>query len=203
MRLALLWICSVFVCVTVSTAQSTRPVDSNEPWTQTVRALADSLVDSAEPDAISAILPPATPVRRFDRVDPEDRLSLREMTAGATVVAALSYRSTPTTMASDLSDSLRNADFVPDAVRAEFLPSTEKELRHANDTATQWISTALQPGVEQPVGVIVLWQYRASRDASEQPDGELVFVLIKAQEPTPGEFRMAQVIYGNTRQITR
>lgn len=197
------WIGTLWLSAAAAWAQTSQPAESPKTWEQTVQVLADALVNSSERDRLAAVLPPGTAVRRFDRLDPEDRLSLRETTGGAVVVASLSYTSSPTTMATDLANSLRDAEFVPEAIRNEFMPDGDAPSKGANETAAHWISTTLQPGVEQPVGVVVLWQQRAPRTPSEQPTGLLIFVLVKGQPVSATEHRITQVIYGDTRQIMR
>jgi hypothetical protein len=184
-------------------AQSTQPADPALSWEQTVQMLADALVAPDEREELSLVLPAGTAIRRFDRMDPEDRLSLRSITAGSVLIGAFAYRSTPTTMASDLIGSLQDAEFIPDTVRDEFAVGGDKEIRQANETASIWVSTTLQPGVEQPVGVLVLWQVKAPQSPSEQAEGQLIFVLVKAHAEPTGRFRISQLMYGDTRHIIR
>jgi hypothetical protein len=172
-------------------------------WAQTVRVLADALVTSTDDDALAQVLPAGTSIRRFDRLDPEDRLSLQKLTRGAVVVAALAYGATPTTLASDLNRHLRGADFIPEAVRSEFILEDEKTAKVADAIAAQWVSTTLQPGVEQPVAALVFWQQHASQNPADPPDGQIVFILVKSHQNIARQFRISQLIYGDTSQIVR
>lgn len=174
-----------------------------QPWPEQIHALAEALIDPSDPAVLSRLLPAGTSVRRFDRTAPDDRLSLSQTTAGAVVLVALGYPNTPDTLASDLSDHLREAEFIPELIRNQFIIESSAHVRHANDTAAQWVRTALQPGVEQPIGLIALWQHQVSAVATDQPEGRLIFILVKANRAPRHEHRIAQVIYGDTRQIIR
>jgi hypothetical protein len=204
MRGAPRWVCVfLFLAMPAALAQTSRPAAPPGTWEQTVASLAHCLVDPSDTEALGTVLPAGTSIRRFDRLDAEDRLSLRDLTVGAVVVAALAYPQTPDTLAADLSEHLRAAEFVPLPIRNEFVVEGEEPSNKANETAAQWVATTLQPGVEQLVGVIVLWQQKAPQSTSDPGTGQLIFVIVKARETFPRQYRLGQVIYGDTSQIVR
>jgi hypothetical protein len=187
---------------------STQPARVLDAWEQTLHTLAERLVTTSDgtAGALAESLPATVAVRRFDRMDAEDRLSLRQATSGAVVIAVGAYTSIPDTVAADLSQALADAEFVPEAIRAEFLVEGSHQTERANDTASQWVMSTLQPGVEQPVGVIVLWQEKAPESAEQQHrvgGGTMIFVLVKGHEFARNEFRVSAVVYGDVSHIIR
>jgi hypothetical protein len=146
------------------------------------------------------------PVFHPDTDVPQDRLSLRAATAGALVVSASSYTGAPDTVATDLARDVRRATFLPETLRNEFAIEGDAATKRANETAGQWVTGALQPGVQQPVAVIALWQEPAA-EASTAPKassrGTMIFVLLKGRQLASGDYTISFVIYGDVAQIVR
>jgi hypothetical protein len=223
-RLLLYTLALPLCCGVVARAQTTQPADGAEteaprdvtaqaapaqaapgrdaaapvadPWTRAVRALAAALVqaDGDGADALGRALPAAAAVRRFDKDDAQDRDSLRDATAGAVVVSVLSYTNAASTVATDLALDIREAAFLPESVRSQFTIEGETAIQRANETAGHWVNGALQPGVQQPVGLIALWH---------PSQATMVFVLLKGRETAAGEHRVTYVVYGDMGQIVR
>jgi hypothetical protein len=184
------------------------PAQITDAWARTVQALADTLVRSEQGGApLNAALPAGTVIRRFDTEVPQDRLSLRAATAGGVVVSALGYTGAPDTVATDLARDIRQASFLPEELRAEFaIEGDAAAIKQANETAAQWVTSALQPGVQQPVALIALWQDRAaeaSAAAQQAARGSMVFVLLKGRQLAAGDYVVSLVIYGDVSQIMR
>jgi hypothetical protein len=199
-----IWITVVLMLGGIGVARASgQSPDPTRPWSQTVHELADAIVGAGDNDALAGVLPAGVPIRRFDRSDREDRLSLRSITAGAAVVACLSYESAPTTVASDLSAHLAEAAFIPESIRLEFAVPAGAGGKRANDIASQWVMGTLQPGVQQPVAIIVLWRERPVGTSTQQPQGTLVFILIKGREISPDDYRTSLLVYGTTAQVVR
>jgi hypothetical protein len=172
-------------------------------WSQTVHALANALVNSGEGESLRAVLPAGTAIRRFDRLDPEDRLSLRESTVGGAVIMAIGYASRPDTIASDFSNAVQAAPFLPELIREQFaLGGGPDDAKRANDIAAEWVYSTLQPGVEQPIGLIALWQERAPSTPGATPTSQIFFVLLKG-ELRGEQYHVTHVIYGDTTHILR
>jgi len=205
MRRSINFLMVLALCILPARGQSSSPASPNpdESWAKTVQTLAEVLVLHGDSQSLAEALPAGTQIRRFDRSESEDRLSLRTVSAGAVVIGALAYPSSPQSVASDLSRAFRDADFVPDSIRQQFLIENSASLKRADETAGQWVRSTLQPGVEQSVGVIVLWQEFAPESRSTQPRGTIVFVLVKGTPIAAGQFQVANVVYGETGQIVR
>lgn len=183
---------------------SARPAD---PWARTVQSLADALVRADQRDApLATALPAGTVIRRFDTEVPQDRLSLRAATAGAVVVSALSYTGPPDTVATDLARDVRQATVLPEDLRDEFAIEGEAAIKRANETAAQWVMSALQPGVQQPVALIALWQDRTGEASAASPPaarGAMAFVLLKGRQLPAGDYAVSFVIFGDVSRIGR
>ena len=178
-----------------------------DPWARAVLSLADALTRSDQGDApLANALPPGTVIRRFGTDVQQDRLSLRTASANAVLVSALSYSGTPDTVATDLARDIRQATFLPEEFRSEFAIEGDAAIQRANETAAQWVTSALQPGVQQPVALIALWQDRAAEAsvASQQAArGTMVFVLVKGRQLPAGDYAISFVIYGDLSQVVR
>ena len=176
-------------------------------WARAVLGLADALVRPDAGDApLAAAMPAGTVIRRFDNDLPQDRLSLRAATSGAVVVSALSYAAAPDTLAGDLARDVRQAEFLPEDLRGAFALEGEAAIKHANDTAAQWLTGALQPGVQQPVGLIALWQEPAAEASTAPPTssrGTMIFILLKGRQLASGDYAVSCVIYGDVGHLVR
>ena len=211
---AYLLLAMLLCAAAVAAAQTSRPAQPEaaparpaDPWARTVQALADALVRAEPGDVpLAAALPAGTVIRRFDSDVPQDRLSLRTATAGAVVVSALSYTGAPDTVATDLARDIRQSTLLPEDFRNAFVIEGEAAIKRANETAAQWVMSALQPGVQQPVALIALWQDRtdeASTASHQAGRGAMAFVLLKGRQLPAGDYAVSFVIYGDVSQIVR
>lgn len=198
---------ATLVCAQATQSRQPAPATERAPWPEFVATLAETLVDPAGTDeSVARVIYDDVPIRRFDRSEPDDRLTLRDATLGFAVIGTHGYVGVPNTIATDLAMDFRNAVDIPEDVRTQMVP-TDEQVKRANITAAQWVNNALQPTAGQPVGLIVLLgpepETLSDFPAQLSDPRPIIFVLVKAEPGDSRSFRITHIVYGDTSRIVR
>jgi hypothetical protein len=128
----------------------------------------------------------------------------RLLTAGsrAKLIGTHAYSGVPTTLASDLANDFQAAgDIVPEQIRKDMQPADEKAAKRADETAAAWITQALAPKKDQPVGVMVFWPTDKRLPTDNSPR-RAVFVLVRGQVAKDA-YVVQQVTFGDPLETPR
>jgi hypothetical protein len=169
-----------------ASAQTTRPsaasVQSKAPaqatWPEMVSRVGKALQEK-DMRTLESLFNPGPDIRAFgsDATQPTERLVTGTM--GGQVIGVHAYIGVPTSVATDLSQDIKQASApaVPaDAAQALSFRDADSAKR-ANDVAASWISQVLKPAPQQLVGVIVIWPGER-HDMTENRRRRPIFVLL-------------------------
>jgi hypothetical protein len=191
--------CSAFAVTPPSPSPSKPVVSTTQPaiarWQDAVDHFSEAIVDR-DSSSLNTLLVDHPAVHTLDNVA-VDAAKLGQTFAGAVVIGTHAYPGVPATLATDIASDFSGAANVPEDVKRKMVPD-EATLPRANSTARVWVQSALDSGAG-PVGVIVLWRGHSNLDRIsalfKDGPGEILFVLIKAQE-IDGAPHIRQVVYG-------
>jgi hypothetical protein len=181
----------------VASAQTTRPATAqvDATWVQQFfQSISDGSPDTS-PDSNGV------KVERFEKNLSPTFLELRNAVAGRSATVCLAYVGSPRTLASDISTALREQS-APDSIRQLFTPRSAKDMDHADEVASHWLQSVLNPAANDAVGVLVLC---TDTDNADHPADRLVappapmIVLIDA-EATAGAGtapRIRRIVFGD------
>ncbi len=180
---------TVSICAHAA-APATQPSASQQTenqWSDVVSTFAKALTDADSDAPLRTLLSDATVIRQFGRTQRDSIFTLHRKTAGLSALAVHGYIEAPSTLASDLSGDVHEADDLPDSLKKQFSPDDDEALARANVTAAKWVAASLSSAPTDPIGVIVLW-----RKNEPAP----IFVLLKG-EMDNGKLSITQVCFGD------
>jgi hypothetical protein len=172
---------------------------SENAWPGVVESFARALI-KGDAETAAAQLSPRAKLREFDSTQAGNVASLLVRLAKSTLVGQHAYVHQPLAMAADIRADFKNAAAIPEKDKVKFLIEDEIDMKRANSTAAQWTVEQLDARGGVPVGVIVLWTPRpqpAGAPESETVAYDVLFVLCRAEEVAPHEFKITSVVYGN------
>lgn len=179
-------------------AQTTKPAE--QQWVQVVKEFTRA-VAAGEDAAVAPLLSSSLSIRAFD--SRADSLAALMARAGkGQLLGAHADMHEPLSMAAALAADFKTATDVPEQVKRHMVPANDAEMTRANATAVQWLSLELQARSGDPVAVITLWCSRAPDPLPRASDPgavdmEPIFILLKGEETTSGQFRIKTVVFGN------
>lgn len=166
------------------------------PEATAANRLAQWLCGQDEPAAKSALAVDASAVDVV-RSRPMGMGELAGRFQGARVLAVLTYAGAPKTLASDLSQQLKQIEDIAGADLRPLICSNEK-TRQADDTAADWMTDVLRIKEGDASGVIILWHAEPIQTASitetAAPQPRLVMIAFKLVSPRSGGAPVVQRI---------
>jgi hypothetical protein len=189
-------------CITVllfayrADGQATRPTSEPSPWQQAVDQFSKALYQ-ADPAALISLLSDSVAIQAFD-LRTADAIRLLARTRKGEVLFSRCYTVPALTVASDLAEECKEAH-IPEEIRRRLMLHDERQTRHANSVANQWLSNSLGASAGDNVAVLLLWCERPGAQESDPAIGELVFVLVKAETPASADQapRIRQISFGD------
>ena len=200
MRWAAFFICCV-LCFVATSAQSTKPAKT---WSDQVDALAKLLVHPTDAADFHAALTDDAAIRGIDGSLAQYSQLATTVTDGE-VITARGYQMPASTIASDIASDFSASNSIPESIRRVMIPPSDKEMRQANDVATQWISQTLSVSEGQHVGVIILRGKASATQPAEIADEgrSLIMVLIKGELNADGTPQITNVVFGDPRTVIK
>lgn len=160
-----------------------------------VQKFASALV-TGDSTAISDIVDEQTQISGFD---PDSRGTLDRLVMAAsdgTVIANHAYGQLPVNLASDLATDFARADYVPEDIRKDMVPSSSAVVK-ANVTATQWLILTLGPGKRELIGVIVLWPRETQPSANVRPEHARPIFVVMRGDAVGDKPHIKQMVFGD------
>ncbi len=172
-----------------------------ESWEGVSWRLAVSLVDAQAQLQEEPLFLPRAVVRRFGRGGVETPGVLRDRFNGWRILGVASFEHPSSTIASDLAMSLRRLrDREPNAAPEMLLRSLiprPGEMQAAEQTATRWVSSAMNASPKDQLAIVMLWDpSRANRPVLER----MSFVMLKAGRLPDGRYRVQLVCHGSAQE---
>lgn len=192
-----------------TTQPAVRPARlSRSQWSATVAAFSAALQDSSDSDALNALLSDDVVVRKFNRAGRQERDQLREQVGGMNVIMQQAYSQTPSTLADDIANAIKDVP-LPEEIKRRLTPPDDAAMKRANVIANKWIAASLFTSGSEPVAIVVLWgdlnrPTPLDRTAGDEKDGQdkaadtrmPVFILLKGD--LVGErMQISQICYGD------
>ncbi|MCC7349181.1 MAG: hypothetical protein IT446_01305 [Phycisphaerales bacterium] len=177
-----------------SAAQSTRP--ARMTWESAVEQFTRDVLDG-ELVGVRANLDEKTIIRQFGAQETCDLVLLMDRIREASLLGQHAYDDLPATMAGDIAADFRSAGNVPDDFRQYMNPQDEQQMQQANQIARQWVGDVLSAAEQEPVGIIVCWQGGTHDAELGATRPQPLFVLVKGRRNVDGEYRIAQIVFGN------
>jgi hypothetical protein len=166
------------------------------------RAVAWLIGPATDPSPIATIAT-AQPLARGKRVDADE---LANRFTGAQVLASVAYDRKPTTLASDVSEQLKNVESVAASILAPLLVDDAKKTR-ANEVAGNWAGELLEATDDDAIGACVLWwgdgeNKSVAGDASTGP--RLILCLFRGQRlPGSNELLITRIAWGDPADLMK
>src|SRR5687767_676973 len=159
-------------------------------------------VTPASPPPLSQIAT-AQPLHKGKRTDATE---LAAKFVGAQLLAVAAYDKKPTTLASDLSQQLANAENVPAGALAPLLVDAEKKAR-ANEVAANWAAELLEAADNDAIGACVFWigdGESKSLLSENPPEARLILCIFRAQRfPGSAELVITRIAWGNPTDLMK
>ncbi|GIW75433.1 MAG: hypothetical protein KatS3mg104_0496 [Phycisphaerae bacterium] len=144
-----------------------------------------------------AIAPQAT-ARSLDQSSQSDLSTMDGRLTGAKIVSIRIYRGKPQTLASDISDQIREQSDIPFEKRKPLLVDPQRASK-ANKISEEWSSELLEIGESDVVAVLVYW-FADSRTHSllsgSEPEPYLHLVFIRYTPLSDSTYAIARIVWG-------
>jgi hypothetical protein len=183
-----------------ASAQTTQPAKdspSTPPpaaWSEAVDRLANCLTQQSS-DGHSQISADSA-IRSFDgstRVISD----VTAYTGGATLLMAKAYSCPANTIADDIGSCISSAT-VSGEIKRLLMPA-EGDTR-ANSTAEKWVRDALNLAAGENFAVLVYFTGDVTH--ADSPEGQILFVLLKARKDAAGAYSASQIVFGDGQQAS-
>lgn len=166
----------------IGVAQTTQPavaeVATADAWQAMVEAFSRSMFEQNH-DQARATLSKHVELASFNRQKVRGISDVAQRVAEGKLLLAQAYQTVPQSLALDIGQVIETSSLVPDAQKEDFIPTGEGALRHANETAAEWVRRSLQiEGSTGLVGVIVVWH--PAPDGDDRKPGP-VFILLRGK----------------------
>ncbi len=161
-------------------------------WTRSVESFTRALGDR-DAEALLSLVDDAR-MSAFDAAQ-ADGARLLARTGKGRLIMSRAYAQVPLTLASDLCECTRDSE-LPDDIKRKLAVGAEARARRLNAAAAEWISEALAAKPTDAIGVLVFWCPSSSEEQGAD-NGELVFVLLRAEASGARNWRIRTIAYGN------
>jgi hypothetical protein len=169
-------------------------------WQHCAERVTNALAGIGREDDLPPLISSDAVIHHFNRPDRDLPSHVCDELSGLSIISLRTYCGIPHTLVSDIAADAKDAA-LPQPVRHELTPD-ESSMRHANESAAQWICQTLDPAGGELIGVALLYP-----DTSGQPDHRLSsedvgsypapqFVLFKGVETARG-FAVTKIVYGD------
>jgi hypothetical protein len=118
--------------------------------------------------------------------------------AAGKLVTVRTYQTVPQALAEDLAEDVTASKVVPDESKKQYVPDGESAMRHANQTAAEWVRRSLEiEGSTGLVGVIMVWEPPSISTPNSR--GGPVFMLIRGEvgEGHEPAFQISRIVVGS------
>lgn len=183
-----------------SVAQTTQPGESDaapeDPWGRLVEQFTQAAFNRDQ-TAVKGFIAKGATLASFDGEKVRGLPEAFHEIADGKLVTMRAYQSVPESLASDLAKDVEGSTAIPDEKKSQFIPQAEFSMRHANETAAEWVRRSLAiDGSTGLVGVIAVWHPKAAGASRDQPG--LVFLLLngKVGEKHEPAFQITRIVVG-------
>jgi hypothetical protein len=169
-------------------------------WCGTVDQFARALSEN-DPGGLPSLLSDGVTLSSFEG-KPVEVLHLLARVQKGEMLMARGYVYPAKTVASDISDEIRNSS-VPEEFKRRMMLRDDQHARRANETAMRWLADVAGARTSDWVGVLMFWCERKEVN-DDLPAAEVVFILVRAEVDARGNpGKIKHIAFGDAQSIGR